>query len=143
MVGNRSRDTRPEIAIRSLLHRQGHRFWVAKRPTKSVRRTADVVFPRLRLAVFVDGCFWHRCPTHFVLPKTNTSYWQTKIDGNAARDIDTTAALEAEGWRVLRSWEHDDPAIVVKEIAAEIRGLREAQERDRSPRGSRETRRAF
>src|SRR4051794_2241308 len=82
MLKNRHRDTRPEVALRSALHRMGLRYRVAVRPVPSVRRTADLVFRRQRIAVFVDGCFWHACPVHFVMPATNVDYWNSKIHGN-------------------------------------------------------------
>jgi DNA mismatch endonuclease (patch repair protein) len=85
------------------------RFYVDRRPIKSVRRKADLVFPRLRIAVFVDGCFWHGCPTHCVYPKVNADWWMRKIHGNSRRDSETTAILGEQGWLVVRVWEHDDP----------------------------------
>jgi DNA mismatch endonuclease (patch repair protein) len=125
MLGNRSRDTRPEMVVRSLVHRAGLRFWVARRPCKLVRGAADLVFPRTQVAVYVDGCFWHKCSSHFVLPKTNVDYWRDKIDGNAARDRATRATLEAAGWTVLRFWEHEDPTDVAERIISTVRTLRE------------------
>jgi DNA mismatch endonuclease (patch repair protein) len=107
MQGNRSRDTKPELKLRRTLHAMGMRYFVNRRPVRELRRTADVVFPTERVAVFVDGCFWHGCPEHHSLAKTNADYWKQKVDGNRARDIETTIALEARGWTVLRIWEHD------------------------------------
>ncbi|PYC80597.1 very short patch repair endonuclease [Streptomyces tateyamensis] len=109
MLGNRSRDTSPELALRSLVHAAGLRYRVAVKPLPKMRRTADLVFRPVRVAVFIDGCFWHGCPDHFVPPKTNPDYWETKIGGNIQRDRDTDARLAAEGWLVLRFWEHQDP----------------------------------
>ncbi len=117
MVGCRSRDTAPELALRSAVHRLGLRYRVAARPVASVRRTADLVFSRARVAVFLDGCYWHRCPDHYVPPSTNPGYWHTKIDGNAARDRDTDARLAGAGWAVVRVWEHEDS----DEAAARVR----------------------
>ncbi len=106
MQANRSRDTRPEIAVRSAVHARGLRYRVAMRPVRQVRRSADLVFTRAHVAVFLDGCFWHGCPEHFQLPATNRAYWEPKIAANAARDAETDRLLAAEGWTVLRFWEH-------------------------------------
>ncbi|MFJ8613547.1 very short patch repair endonuclease [Streptomyces sp. NPDC093675] len=106
MVGNRSRDTKPEKALRSLVHAAGLRYRVSAKPLPGMRRTADLLFRPARVAVFVDGCFWHGCPDHFALPRTNTAYWEEKIARNVRRDRDTDARLAAEGWLVLRFWEH-------------------------------------
>jgi DNA mismatch endonuclease (patch repair protein) len=106
MLKCRSRDTRPEILLRSRLHRAGLRFRVQIRPVPALRRTADIVFTRARVAVFVDGCFWHGCPAHYVLPATNWGYWSSKVVGNVARDRSTDQALAEAGWKVLRIWEH-------------------------------------
>ena len=107
MRGNRRRDTGPELALRKLLHAQGLRYRVDA-PVRTARRLVrpDVVFTRRRLAVFVDGCFWHQCPEHGTRPKDPTGYWTPKLQRNVERDRETTAALEAEGWVVLRIWEH-------------------------------------
>ncbi len=107
MRGNRRRDTKPELRLRSALHRAGCRFRVDYRiqgAGKAVR--VDIVFPRVRLAVFVDGCFWHRCPEHGVDPQHNSPYWREKLDGNVDRDRRVNEALAATGWRVVRLWEH-------------------------------------
>lgn len=106
MQANRSRDTRPELAVRSAVHARGLRYRVAVRPVRGVRRSADLVFTRARVAVFLDGCFWHGCPEHFHMPAINPDYWGPKISANAARDAETDALLAAEGWTVLRIWEH-------------------------------------
>lgn len=106
MRGNRSRDTKPELALRRALHASGLRFRVGIRPEPGLRRTADIVFTRQRIAVFVDGCFWHGCPKHFVAPRANHGYWGPKIDANRERDRDTTRRLEGAGWTVIRIWEH-------------------------------------
>src|SRR5580692_10822918 len=90
MQGNKSRDTKPEIAVRSAVHALGMRYRVSARPLAGLRRTADLVFRSARVAVFVDGCFWHGCPAHHSPPKNNAGYWSTKIQGNKSRDRDTT-----------------------------------------------------
>lgn len=120
MRGNRKRDTRPEVAIRSALHRRGLRFRkdVLLR-VGDLRVRADVVFPRRRLALFVDGCFWHRCPEHGTSPRANAAYWGPKLDRNVERDRMQTAALRADGWTVVRAWEHEDPdevALAVEQL---------------------------
>jgi DNA mismatch endonuclease (patch repair protein) len=109
MQGNRNRDTRPELAVRTAVHALGLRYRVAARPIREVRRTADLVFRGARLAVFVDGCFWHGCPDHFVSPRTNAAYWDAKIGRNRERDVETDALLADAGWSVVRVWEHEEP----------------------------------
>ena len=116
MQGNRSRDTKPEIAVRRAVHGMGMRYRVSTRPLPGVRRTADLVFRRAKVAVFIDGCFWHGCPKHHAPPKTNASYWASKINGNRVRDRHTTALLKAAGWAVLRFWSHEDPLSVAGRI---------------------------
>jgi DNA mismatch endonuclease (patch repair protein) len=118
MRGNRSRDTRPELGVRRACHALGLRYRVCARPVRSVRRTADLVFGPARTAVFVDGCFWHGCPSHFRPPMTNRGYWAAKIAANRARDRQTDRLLAAAGWAVVRVWEHDDPAAAAARIAA-------------------------
>ena len=125
MLGCRSRDTAPEKLLRSAVHRLGLRFRVCTRPIKEVRRTADIVFTRRKVAVFLDGCFWHGCPEHYVPPKTNPVYWSEKIDGNVRRDRDTDRKLSEAGWTVLRFWEHEDPiecGLTVYKIVSQIPG---------------------
>jgi len=119
MLANRSRDTRPELQLRRAVHAMGLRYRVAMRPEASVRRSADLVFTRARVAVFVDGCFWHGCPEHFHMPATNPDYWGPKIAANTARDAQTDLLLVAEGWTVLRFWEHT----VAVEAATQIEGV--------------------
>ncbi|WP_422630307.1 very short patch repair endonuclease [Rhodococcus sp. (in: high G+C Gram-positive bacteria)] len=110
MSRQRRRDTAPEVALRRELHRRGVRFFVDRAPLPGLRRRADLVFPRHRVAVYVDGCFWHRCPVHATDPKNNAEWWSAKLAGNTARDRDTDARLEEAGWIVVRVWEHEDPA---------------------------------
>ncbi|MCM2427681.1 very short patch repair endonuclease [Streptomyces sp. RKAG337] len=109
MQAIRSRDTKPECLVRQLLHAQGLRYRVAARPLPALRRTADIVFRPTKVAVFIDGCYWHGCPEHYVPPKTNPGYWSGKVSGNVARDRDTDEQLRAAGWTVLRFWEHESP----------------------------------
>jgi DNA mismatch endonuclease, patch repair protein len=101
------RDTIPEVALRRELFRVGLRYRVDAAPVRGLRRKADVVFPGARVAVFVDGCFWHGCPEHVKWPKVNVAWWRRKIEGNQARDRETDARLAAEGWTSLRVWEHE------------------------------------
>ncbi|MFI2279731.1 very short patch repair endonuclease [Nocardia beijingensis] len=118
MQANRSRDTKPELAVRRLLHSQGLRYRVAIAPDPTLRRKADIVFPKAKVAVFIDGCFWHGCPEHGRrIFQHNTDYWPTKIATNIARDNDTTGRLESIGWTVLRFWEHEDATAVADTIA--------------------------
>ena len=117
MRGNRSSDTLPELAIRSALHALGLRFRVDARPDPTVPRRADVVFRGPRIAVFVDGCFWHGCPEHYRPPATNPRYWIDKVSINRARDLDTDRRLNATGWRTIRVWEHEP----VRQAVARIR----------------------
>lgn len=124
MQANRRRDTLPEIKVRQLLHAWGLRFRVDFLiKLKEVKARPDIVFTRARLAVFIDGCFWHGCPEHKGVPKTNTDYWLPKIKKNRERDERQTAALEKAGWIVLRFWEHDDPERAVMRIQREYERL--------------------
>jgi DNA mismatch endonuclease (patch repair protein) len=126
MKGNRRADTRPEIALRSELHRRGLRFRkeVALRPSRRLRRI-DIVFPGVRLAVFLDGCFWHRCAEHGNRPRANTGYWSVKLARNVARDAEINAELAAAGWAVIRVWEHEDVVAAGTRVEREYRRLRE------------------
>lgn len=124
MVANRSRDTKPELAVRSLVHRRGLRFRVAARPLPELRRTADLVFRPTKVAVFIDGCFWHGCPVHYTEPKRNRSFWATKIEGNMRRDTDTNQQLQAADWEVLRFWEHEDVDDIVDRIVETVNSRR-------------------
>lgn len=124
MQGNRSRDTKPELAVRKILHARGLRYFVNRKPVPDLRRTADLVFTRAKVAVFIDGCFWHGCPEHHKPPTSNASYWTGKIVGNMTRDVDTTDRLTRAGWTVLRYWSHEDPAVVADEIQRTVGQLR-------------------
>ena len=121
MRGNRKRDTRPELAVRRIVHGRGLRYRVAARPLADRRWTADLVFRRARVAVFIDGCYWHGCPDHFSPPSTNKGYWGPKIAGNRARDAEVDAALRAAGWSVVRAWEHEDPRDVAERVDRTVR----------------------
>jgi len=108
MQQNRRRDSRPEMALRSELHRRGLRFRV-DHPVRAGGRLVrpDIVFTRARISVFVDGCFWHCCPEHGSKPRANTDYWGPKLARNVARDHVVDAALNDAGWVVIRAWEHE------------------------------------
>jgi DNA mismatch endonuclease (patch repair protein) len=108
MQANRSRDTSPELALRRLLHASGLRYRVSARPLPQLRRTADLVFRPARVAVFVDGCFWHQCPEHATRPRTNSDYWAPKLVRNVERDRETDRLLDDAGWMSVRVWEHED-----------------------------------
>ena len=109
MKAAKPRDTAPEKALRSALHKKGLRFRIDVKPIKELNRKADIVFRPTRVAVFVDGCFWHGCPIHGTQAKANAEFWSRKITQNQERDKDTTRQLKATGWRVIRVWEHEDP----------------------------------
>ena len=127
MRSNKGRDTRPELAIRRRVHAAGLRYRVCARPLPGLRRTADLVFTRLKVAVFVDGCFWHGCPRHHTKAATNAGYWAEKVRVNRARDADTNARLSEQGWRVVRVWEHEDLAAAAARVIAEVRAVRDAR----------------
>ncbi|MFJ3229511.1 very short patch repair endonuclease [Streptomyces sp. NPDC086787] len=112
-----SRDTAPEIAVRRLLHAAGLRYRVNMRVPGMSRRTIDIAFTKTKIAVFLDGCFWHGCPEHATRPKANAEWWRTKLDRNMARDRETTAHLTAEGWTVLRFWEHEPAERIALSVA--------------------------
>lgn len=138
MQGNRKVDTRPEQRLRSLLHRAGLRYRVNATPEPALRCRADVVFSRARIAVFVDGCFWHGCPEHGVRPRTHSHYWDAKLARNVARDRRNDTALEAAGWTVVHVWEHEPPAEAAERVSRLVSEKR-ARLRDRpstsAPRG--------
>lgn len=111
------RDTAPEIALRKELFRQGLRYYVHRRPLPELHRTADIVLPRAKLAIFVDGCFWHGCPDHgHRVHKTNAWYWSDKIRRNQERDLDTDRRLRAAGWEPVRVWEHEPVGTATERI---------------------------
>ena len=108
MQGNRRRDTRPELAVRSAVQRRGLRSLVDAQPLPELKRRADLVFRSAKVAVFVDGCLWHACPEHCRIPTTHHDYWSRKIERNVMRDRDTDVRLLEAGWLPLRTWEHED-----------------------------------
>ncbi|MGM7420847.1 very short patch repair endonuclease [Cellulosimicrobium sp. CpK407] len=114
MARVRNRDTAAEMAVRRELHRRGRRY-VVQRAVLPGRRRADIVFTRAKVAVFIDGCFWHSCPQHATRPKANAAWWAEKLARNVARDRQTDSDLRSAGWRVVRVWEHE-PAVIAADI---------------------------
>ena len=117
MQAQRTRDTAPELAVRRLLHARGLRYRVDEAVLPGVRRRADVVFRPTRVAVFIDGCFWHGCPVHGTQPRTNAQWWDEKLRRNQSRDLDTDDRLREAGWAVVRIWEHVSPDEAAASIA--------------------------
>lgn len=109
----RTTGTEPELALRRELHRRGLRFRVNVR---TLPGRPDIALTRARIAVFVDGCFWHGCPDHAVAPKANAEWWRCKLDANVTRDRRTDGRLREDGWVVIRAWEHENPADVADVI---------------------------
>lgn len=122
MKSNRGRDTGPECAVRRILHGRGLRYRVDYAPLGG-RRRADIVFTRQRLAIFIDGCFWHCCPEHGTQPKRNSAYWAPKLKRNVERDREADGLLRSAGWTVLRFWEHETPEQVANAIVEALRRL--------------------
>lgn len=121
MQSTPQRDTPPELRIRKLLHGMGLRYCVDARPIEELPRRADIVFRGAKVAVFVDGCFWHGCPEHGTWPKANAQFWRAKILANMERDADTNERLRDHGWMVIRVWEHEDPSVAAMHIARQVR----------------------
>jgi DNA mismatch endonuclease (patch repair protein) len=121
MQGNRRRDTKPEMAVRRAVHALGLRYRVDARPLSDLNRRADLVFKRAKVAVFVDGCYWHGCPEHGTTPKQNANYWGPKIKRNRDRDAETDRLLGEAGWVTVRIWEHEDSHEAARRIARVVR----------------------
>jgi DNA mismatch endonuclease (patch repair protein) len=113
----RQKNTSAESALRRELHARGLRYRIHVPVLTKPRRVADLAFSGPRVAVFVDGCFWHGCPLHATWPKQNAEFWRAKIMANQDRDRDTSERLRAEGWRVVRVWEHEPPTLAAGRIA--------------------------
>ena len=124
MSRQRRKNTAPEVEVRRELHARGVRFRTDVKLERDLRTRADIAWRRLKLAIFIDGCFWHGCPEHATRPAANAEWWAVKLDGNIARDRRTDAILADRGWTVLRFWEHQAPADVADAIVAVLRGLR-------------------
>ena len=125
MQSNRPRDTKLELRVRSALHRSGLRFRKNVRPIPDIRCVADVVFPRERVAVFIDGCFWHSCPLHRTAPRSHGEWWRAKLEATMARDRANTHALEQAGWSVVRVWEHEPDDDIVTAVRERVVRSRE------------------
>ena len=124
MLGNRRRDTKPEVALRSALHATGLRFRKDYRlDLDGVRFRPDIVVTRAKVAVFVDGCFWHSCPAHGTRPSSNADYWLPKLERNVERDREQDAALAVHGWQSVRIWEHEPPREAAERVRAIVTAL--------------------
>lgn len=121
MQTQRRVDTKPELELRRLLHARGLRYRVAYPVPGAPRRTIDIAFPGKRVAVFVDGCYWHRCPEHHIPAKNNAGWWAEKLQTNVERDRETDRLLREAGWTVLRAWEHEDMPLVSEQTLALVR----------------------
>lgn len=140
MRSNRRRDTRPELAVRRILHAAGYRYRVDFTIDPSNRRRkVDMAFTRARLAVFIDGCFWHGCPLHATIPVRNREYWEPKLQRNIKRDRATTESLEHLGWTVIRVWEHTPPAEAAMTISSKLDHLRDVRPSSRLDHQDRQT----
>ncbi|MEV0699091.1 very short patch repair endonuclease [Saccharopolyspora sp. NPDC050389] len=124
MQANKGRDTKPELALRRAVHALGLRYRVSTRPLPAIRRTADLTFSRAKVAVFLDGCFWHGCPEHHTQSATNSEFWAEKVRRNRERDRETDRLLAEAGWSVIRIWEHEDPQVGAARVAQEVRSRR-------------------
>lgn len=120
MRRQKGRNTKPELLIRSELHRRGLRYRVDYRAVADSRSRVDIAFTRQRLAVFVDGCFWHSCPEHGSEPASNAEWWRDKLGANVHRDRRVDCELESAGWRVLRIWEHESVSVAVERILSAL-----------------------
>jgi DNA mismatch endonuclease (patch repair protein) len=121
MQRQRRRDTKLEMQVRRLLHAAGVRYRVDAKLEPDLRVRGDIVWRGRKVVVFLDGCFWHGCPTHATQPKSNGNWWRMKLADNILRDLRTDAELTARGWTVLRYWEHEAPADVAANVVSVIR----------------------
>ncbi|MEU8251654.1 very short patch repair endonuclease [Nonomuraea sp. NPDC048916] len=121
LSGQVRKNTGLEMTLRRVLHARGLRYRLHVPVSGRPRRTVDITFPRQRVAVFLDGCFWHGCPDHGSIPKSNSAWWLDKLDRNRQRDADTNAHLRAHGWTVLRFWEHEDVMTAADVIESVVR----------------------
>lgn len=123
----RTKDTVPELALRKLLFSVGLRYRIHYKPKSLVLRRSniDIAFPRAKLAVFIDGCFWHGCPAHGTIPKANGQWWAEKLASNQARDARVSAGLRGEGWTVLRFWTHESPEYMATAVIQTLELLKE------------------
>lgn len=123
---HKSRDTTPELAVRRALFASGLRYRVHYPVPGRTRGSIDIAFPALRVAVFVDGCFWHGCEDHARPSKSNSNWWASKISANRERDASTSSLLEELGWTVIRCWEHEAPAEVANRVRSVVAQKRRA-----------------
>lgn len=121
MTKQKRTGTKPELALRRELHSRGFRYRADEKPEPDIRRTADMLFRKAKVAVFLDGCFWHGCEIHSRDTKSNTLWWRDKIEANKARDAETNDLLEKRGWTVIRVWEHEPTADAADRIEAALR----------------------
>jgi DNA mismatch endonuclease (patch repair protein) len=121
MKNTPQRDTPKEIALRRMLHKRGLRYLVDAPPVPGLRRRADILFRGPRVAVFVDGCFWHSCPQHGTTPVTNRNWWRNKLSENVRRDRDTDRRMHEAGWIVVRVWEHEATSLAVRRVESAVR----------------------
>jgi DNA mismatch endonuclease, patch repair protein len=130
MKAAKSKDTAPEKALRSAIHSRGLRYSIDIRPLKELNRRADIVFRSAKVAIFVDGCFWHGCPIHGTQSKSNAEFWRIKIKQNRERDADTNKKLKEAGWVVIRVWEHEDPieeSLLISDIVKKRQIIRKSK----------------
>jgi DNA mismatch endonuclease (patch repair protein) len=127
MQSNVGREARPEERLRLAVAAAGAEFLTNVRPEPSLRCRADFVFSAERVCVFVDGCFWHRCPEHYAAPKSNASWWEEKLTATVERDVRQTEELRALGWTVHRVWEHETTPHEVAAAAARLLPRRRAR----------------
>ena len=120
MAKVRQTGTGAEVALRREMYRIGLRYMIEYEVLKKPRRVADVAFPSRKIAVFVDGCFWHGCPEHATWPKQNAEFWREKIEANQRRDTDTNDRLRSIGWTVLRFWSHEPPTEAARTVARAV-----------------------
>ena len=124
MQANKGRDTKPELALRRAVHASGLRYRVSIRPLPKIRRTADLVFTKVKVAVFLDGCFWHGCPEHHTKAATNVAFWKEKVERTRERDRETDRLLSEAGWTVIRIWEHEERVEAAARVVAVVRAAR-------------------
>ena len=124
MSRQRRRDTKPEIELRKALFKRGLRFRVNYAVPHLPRRSVDIAFTRLRVAVFVNGCFWHACPEHSTWPSANAGWWRAKLEKNRERDDETDRHLAESGWMVIRVWEHEDLVVAAAAVEEAVKGRR-------------------
>ncbi|WP_327088228.1 very short patch repair endonuclease [Nonomuraea sp. NBC_01738] len=123
MRSQREFDTGIEVMLRKLLWNKGLRYRIHAQVIPGTRRKVDLVFPGAKVAVFIDGCFWHGCPRHYSAPANNNDWWLKKITINRARDIDSFKRLRAANWRVVRVWEHQDLELAAERIEKLVRSV--------------------